>query len=104
MQSQGQSLKKPPSKNAKEGKTQNLDYVYYLNDTFLPSMNNESDQQTYRVYLPEQQDIDQNQDKGLNEWRFHGLNKQDFSTKTLILEQQKDSTLSSFFQKVVLED
>ena len=71
-------------------------------------MYKESDQQTSRVCLPEEQDIDQNapltQDKDLIEPNVHVSNKQDLSTKTLILEQEKDSTLSSLFQNTVSED
>ena len=56
--------------NAHVGKTTKSDYIYNLNDTFLSSMYKESDQQTSRVCLPEEQDIDQNapltQDKNLN--------------------------------------
>ena len=94
--------------NAQVGKTTNSDYIYDLNDTFLSSMYKESDQETSRVCLPEEQDIDQNapltQDKDLIEPNVHVSNKQDLSTKTLILEQQKDSTLSSLFQNMVSED
>ena len=94
--------------NAQVGKTTNSDYIYDLDDTFIPSMFNESDQHTSRVCLPEEQEIDQNapltQDKDLNEPSIHFSNKQDLSTKTLILEQQKDSTLSSLFQNMVSED
>ena len=94
--------------NAQVGKPTNSDYIYDLNDTFLSSMYNESDQQTSRVCLPEKQDIDQNapltQDKDLIEPNVHVSNKQDLSTKTLILEQQKDSTLLSLFQNTVSED
>ena len=46
--------------NAQVGKTTNSDYINDLNDTFLSSMYKESDQQTARVGLPEEQDIDQN--------------------------------------------
>ena len=46
--------------NAQVGKTTNSDYIYYLDDTFIPSMFNESDQHTSRVCLPEEQDIDRN--------------------------------------------
>ena len=84
------------------------DYIYDLNDTILSSMYKESDQQTSRVCLPEEQDIDQNapltQDKNSTEPTIPISNKQDLSTKTLILEQQKDSTLSSLFQNMVSED
>ena len=94
--------------NAQVGKTTNSDCIYDLNDTFLSSMYKESDQQTSRVCLPEKQDIDQNapltQDKDLTEPNVHVSNKQDLSTKTLILEQQKDVTLSSLFQNMVSED
>ena len=94
--------------NAREGKSTNSDYTYDLNDTFLSSMYKERDQQTSRACLPEKQDIDQNapltQDKDLIEPSIHVSNKQDLSTKTLILEQQKDSTLSSLFQNMVSED
>ena len=94
--------------NAQVGKSTNSDYTYDFNDTFLSSMYNESDQQTSRVCLPEKQDIDKNapltQDKDLIEPNIHVSNKQDLSTKTLILEQQKDSTLSSLFQNMVSED
>ena len=81
--------------NAQVGKSTNSGYTYDLSDTFLSSMYNESDQQTSRVCLPEKQDIDQNarltQDKDLIEPNDQVSNKQDLSTKTLILEQQKDS-------------
>ena len=94
--------------NAQVGKNTNSDYTYDLNDTFLSSMYNESDQQASRVCLPEKQDIAQNapltQDKDLIEPNVHVSNKQDLSTKTLILEQQKDSTLSPLFQNMVSED
>ena len=94
--------------NAQVGKTTNSDYIYDLDDTFIPNMFNESDQHTSRVCLPEEQDIDQNaslnQDKDLIESSIHVSNKQDLSTKTLIFEQQKDSTLSSLFQNTVSED
>ena len=94
--------------NAQVEKTTYSDYMYDLNDTFLSSMYKGSDQQTSRVCLPEEQDIDQNtpltQDKDLIEPNVYVSNKQDLSTKTLILEQQKDSTLSSLFQNMVSED
>ena len=94
--------------NAHVGKTTKSDYIYDLNDTFSSSMYKESDQQTSRVCLPEEQDIDQNapltQDKNLIEPTIPISNKQDLSTKTLILEQQKDFTLSSLFQNMVSED
>ena len=94
--------------NARDGKNTNSDYTYDLNDTFLSSMYNESDQQTSRVCLPEKQKIDQNapltQDKDLIEPNVYVSNKQDLSTKTLILEQQKDSTLLSLFQNMVSDD
>ena len=65
--------------NAQVGKTTNSDYIYYLDDTFIPSMFNESDQHTSRVCLPEEQDIDQNapltQDKDLIEPSIHVSNK-----------------------------
>ena len=68
----------------------------------------EIDQQTSRVCLPEEQDIEQNaplaQNKDLIELNVRVSNKQDLSTKTLILEQQKDSTVSSLFQNMVSED
>ena len=83
--------------NAQVGKTTNSDLIYDLNDTFLSSIYKESDQQPSRVCLPEEQDINQNapltQDKDLIEPSIHVSNKQDLSTKTLILEQQKDCTL-----------
>ena len=94
--------------NAQVRKSKISDYTFDLNDTFLSDMNNESNQQTSRVCLPEKQDIDQNaaltQDNDLIEPNVHVSNKQDLSTKTLILEQQKDSTLSSLFQNMVSED
>ena len=94
--------------NAQVGKSTNSDYTYDLNDTFLSSMYNESDQQTSRVCLSDGQDNDQNapltQDKDLIEPSIYASNKQDLSTKTLILEQQKDSRLSSLFQNTVSED
>ena len=94
--------------NAQVGKTTNSGYIYDLNDTFLSSMYKENDQQTSKVCLPEEQSIDQHtpftQDKDLIEPNVHISNKQDLSTKTLILEQQKDSTLSSLFQNTVSED
>ena len=94
--------------NAQVGKSTNSDLIYDLNDTFLSSIYIESDQQPSRVCLPEEQDINQNapltQDKDLIESSIHVSNKQDLSTKTLILEQQKDSTLSSLFQNMVSED
>ena len=59
------------------------------------------------VFL-KKQNSDQNapltQDKDLIESSIHVSNKQDLSTKTLILEQQKDSTLLSLFQNTVSED
>ena len=94
--------------NAQVGKSTNSDYIYDLDDTFIPSMFNESDKHTSRVCLPEEQDIDQNapltQDKDLIESSIHVSNEQDLSTKTLILEQEKDSTLLSLFQNTVSED
>ena len=94
--------------NAQVGKNTNSDYTYDLNDTFLPSMYNESDQQTSRVCLPEKQDIDQNapltQDKDLIEPNVPVSNKQDLLTRTLILEQQNYSTLSSLFQNMMSEE
>ena len=94
--------------NAQVGKPTNSKYIYDLNDTFLSSMYKENDQQTSRVCLPEEQSIDQlaplTQDKDLIEPNVHVSNEQDLSTKTLILEQQKDSTLSSLFQNMVSED
>ena len=94
--------------NAQVDKTTYSDYIYDLDDTFIPSLFNESDQHTSRVCLPEEQDIDQNapltQDEDLLESSIHVSNKQDLSTKTLILEQKKDSTLSSLFQNMVSED
>ena len=94
--------------NAQVGKSTNSDNTYDFNDTFLSSMYNESDQQTSRVCLPEKQDIDQNapltQDKDLIEPSIHVSNRQDLPTKTLILEQLKDSTLSSLFQNTVSDD
>ena len=61
--------RKATLENAQVGKSTNSDYKYEINDTFLPSMCDESDQQTSRVCLPEKQDIGQNtplpQDKGL---------------------------------------
>ena len=68
-------------------------------------MDNESDQQTSIVCSPEKQEIDQNapltQDKDLIEPSVCVSNKQDFSTNTVVLEQQKDSTLSSLLQNTV---
>ena len=97
-------------KNAQvgKGKATNFEYIYDLNDTFLSSMYKECDQQTSRSFLPEEQDNDQNapltQDEELIEPSIHVSNKQDLSTKTYILEQQKDSTLSSLFQNTVSKD
>ena len=99
---------KANAENAQVGKSTNSDYTYDLNDTFLSCIYDESDQQTSRVCLPEKQDIDKNapltQDKELFKPNIHVSNKQDISTKALILEQQKDCTLSSLFQNVVSED
>ena len=71
--------------NAQVGKTTNSDYIYNLNDTFLSSMYKESDQQTSRVCLPEEQDISQNapltQDKDVIEPTIQVSTKQDLSNK-----------------------
>ena len=71
-------------------------------------MYHESDRQTSWVCLPEEQDIYQNapltQDRDLIEPSVHVSNKLDFSTKTLILEQQKDSTVSSLYEIIMSED
>ena len=94
--------------NAQVGNSTNSGYTYDLNDTFLSNMYNECDQQKSRVCLPEEQDIDQyaslTQNKDLIEPNVHVSNKQDLSTKTLILEQLKDSTRSCLFQNTVSED
>ena len=103
----GAMAQKANVENAQVGKSTNSDYTYDFNDTFLSSMYNESDQQTSKVCLPEKQDIQNaplTQEKDLIEPSIHVSNKQDLSTKTLILEQQKDSTLSSLFQNMVSED
>ena len=100
--------RKATLENVQIRKSTNSDYTYDLNDAFLQNIYNKSDQHTSRVCLPEQQDIDLNapltQDKDIIEPIVHVSNKQDLSTKTLILEQQRDSTLSSLFQNMVLED
>ena len=61
--------RKATVENVQVGKSTNFDYKYEINDTFLPSMYDESDQQTSIVCLPEKQDIGQKaplpQDKGL---------------------------------------
>ena len=80
VQSQEQWLIKPHLENAQVGNGPNSDYLYNLDDTFLPRMYHESDQQSSFVFLPEEQDIYQNapltQDKDLIEPSVHVSNKQ----------------------------
>ena len=108
VQSQGQWLIKSHLENAQVENGHNSDYLYNLDGTFSPSMYHEIDLQTFWVCLHEEQVIYQNapltQDKFLIEPSVHVSNKQDFSTKTLILEQQKGSTVSSLYENIMSED
>ena len=120
--------RKATRSEAPERKCSNSDFTYDLTDTFLTSLYDESDQhrseaqiasskqkslpRSNTAQVPEKQGACTKaaltQDKDSNEPSVHipsdDDKSQDFSTKKLILEQQKDSSLSSLLENVIPED